>query len=79
MDINAALKMENLMSLLFVLGLWAFLGGSVYRAHKRARSASDNSATGGVKVQPGRRRERVDIPETVPSEWVDAYRTEHGG
>ena len=67
------------MSLLFALGLWAFLGGSVYRAHKRTRSVPDSPATGAGKVQLGRRRERVDIPEMVPSEWVDAYRTEHGG
>lgn len=67
------------MSLLFVLGLWAFLGGSIYRAHKRAKSVSENPATGGVNVRPGSRRERLDIPETVPSEWVEAYRAEHGG
>ncbi len=67
------------MSLLFILGLWAFLGNSVYRAHKRATSVSENLATGPVKGRPGGRSERVDIPETVPPEWVEAYRAEHGG
>jgi hypothetical protein len=71
--------MEKIMSLLFVLGLWLFLGGSIYRAHKHARSAPEHPTSGETKVVPLRRPVRTKIPDTVPSEWIETYRAEHGG
>lgn len=67
------------MSLLFVFGLWVVLGGSVYRAHKRARSSSEDQSPGDSLGELSHRRVRVDVPDTVPSDWVEAYRTENGG
>ncbi len=67
------------MSLLLVLGLWAFIGGSVYRAHRRPRSAPDDHRPGPGENAFGRRAADAEIPDTVPSEWVEAYRAENGG
>jgi hypothetical protein len=67
------------MSLLFVLGLWLFLGGSIYRARTRSRSAPGDRAPGDGHVALGHRRVHAEIPETVPSEWIEAYRAENGG
>ena len=67
------------MSLLFVLGMWLFLGGSIYRAHKRARLMAENRVPGDTNRPLGHRRVRTEIPDTVPSEWIEAYRAEHGG
>lgn len=70
---------ESLMSLVFVLVLWAVLGGSVLRARRRARSLREHGAPGVADAELGHRPQPVDIPETVPSEWVEDYRSEHGG
>jgi hypothetical protein len=67
------------MSLLFVLGLWLFLGGSIYRARTRARSVPGDRVPGDSQVALGHRRVRAEVPESVPSEWIEAYRAENGG
>jgi hypothetical protein len=67
------------MSLLFVVGLWMFLGGSIYRSHERARQAPEHRAPGHDQVAIDHRPVGTDIPDTVPSEWIEAYRAEHGG
>ncbi len=68
------------MALIVVVGIWMFIGGSVYRAHKRAGLGPGDGATGGSSnVALGHRRVRAEIPDTVPSDWIDTYRAEHGG
>ena len=72
-------ELENFMSLIFVFGLWLFLGGSIYRAHKRSRSVPEIRALGDNNIALGHRRVRTEIPDTVPSEWIEDFRAEHGG
>jgi hypothetical protein len=61
------------MSLLLVLGLWAVLGRSIYRSRKRSRSMEEHVAGhGGGALDP--RSIRADVPDTVPSEWVEEHR-----
>ena len=66
------------MSLILVLGLWMFFGASIYRAHRRARSVPEDRAAGLDDVVLGHRHVRTEIPDTVPSDWIEAYRAEHG-
>ena len=66
------------MSLLFIVGLWLFLGGAVYRAHKRQSTPGDR-VPGCRDVGLGHRRVHAEIPNTVPSDWVESYRSENGG
>jgi hypothetical protein len=67
------------MALVFVLGLWMCIGGSVYRAHKRARPGTENPAPAHGNVALGHRRVRAEIPDTVPLQWIEDYQAEHGG
>jgi hypothetical protein len=67
------------LSLLLVLGLWAFIGGSVYRARRRAQSAPEHQHPDHGDDGFGRLGAGVKIPDTVPPEWVEAYRSENGG
>jgi hypothetical protein len=67
------------MSFLCIVALWAFLGGSLYRSHRRGRQIPDDRTTGDSGVELGHRHVRADIPDTVPSDWVESYRTENGG
>lgn len=66
------------MALILVFGLWLFFGGCVYRAHKRTRSLPGDRAPGEPNVVVGPRRFGSRIPDTVPSDWIEAYRAEHG-
>ena len=54
-----------LMSLLFILGVWAYLGWVIQKAHKRAAAAL--------------RTDALEIPDTVPSDWTNAFRAEIDG
>ncbi len=66
------------MSLLFVLGLWLVVGGFVHRAQKRVRAALADSAPGDGHDALETSPVGADIPDTVPPDWVEAYRAEHG-
>jgi hypothetical protein len=68
-----------MLSVLFIFGLWVVLGGSVYRAHKRARTVPEDQVPGGSDVEFGYQHVDVEIPDTVPSDWVEAYGAENGG
>jgi hypothetical protein len=67
------------MSLIVIFGLWLFLGGTIYRARKRARSVSESRAPGETNIGFGHRSVHAQVPDTVPSDWIEAYRAEHGG
>ena len=67
------------MSLIFVLGLWLFLGTAAYRAHRQAHRASGGGAVGGSDLGGARCPVDAEIPDTVPPEWIEQYRSEHGG
>ncbi len=67
------------MSLLVILGMWAFLGGSVYRARRRARSGPEGGVPGTGDHEFRRRQGGAEIPDTVPLDWVEAYRADNGG
>jgi hypothetical protein len=67
------------MALFVILGLWLILGRSIYRAQGRARSITAHPTPGEADGARGHRHLRADIPDTVPSEWIEAYRAEHGG
>jgi len=67
------------MSLLFILGLWLVVGGSVYRSHKLARAMSENRVPDDDAGELASRRVRAGIPDTVPSDWIEAYRSDDGG
>jgi hypothetical protein len=72
------------MALLLTLALWTYLGFVVYRTHRRVRPVpgagapvdGEPDAGGPVPVQwPG----PPVIPDTVPADWVETYRSENGG
>jgi len=67
------------MSLIFVFGVWLLLGGFVYRAHKQSGSTAEPRHADQVNVPVGLDEIPAEIPDTVPSEWVETYRAEHGG
>jgi len=61
------------MAILGFLAMWAFY---IWLAQKCLRRS-----VAGVKAGDGsarQRRPRVRIPDTVPSEWIEAYRAENG-
>jgi hypothetical protein len=39
----------------------------------------EDRVTIGSTVELNSRHVRAEIPDTVPSEWIEAYRTENGG
>jgi hypothetical protein len=66
------------MSLILVFSLWLFLGGSIFRARKRMRSMPENRLPSDSNVELAHWRVRAEIPDTVPPDWIEAYRAEHG-
>jgi hypothetical protein len=66
------------MSLLLVFSVWLFLGGSIYRARKRALSMPENRPPKDSHIELAHRGVRAEIPDTVPSDWIEAYRAERG-
>ena len=55
------------MAILCLLGVWALY---IWLVQKCVRSA------GGIKAGD-RNAQRVQVPDTVPSEWIEAYRSEN--
>lgn len=66
------------MALILIFGLWLCFGGCLYRAHERTRSLAGGRDQGRPNVVVGPRRFGSQIPDTVPSDWIEAYRAEHG-
>jgi hypothetical protein len=68
------------MALLLVFIIWGSLIGFVYRAHRSGGEfVADDRAPGAGSTVLGSRRLRADIPDTVPADWVETYRSENGG
>jgi hypothetical protein len=68
------------MALLLVMVIWGSLVAFVYRAHQRGGgSEAEGRAPGASRTAIGGRRVRADVPDTVPTDWVEAYRSENGG
>jgi hypothetical protein len=55
------------MAMLFLLGVWAFY-------FLLARKCLRTSATG---IKAGQHHPRVEIPDTVPSKWIEACGAEN--
>jgi hypothetical protein len=66
------------MSLILACGVWLFLIGFVYRAHRRSGSVGERRKSGDSDVAVGFGSTH-EVPDTVPSDWVETYRSEHGG
>jgi hypothetical protein len=67
------------MSLVVVLAIWIVLGGALYRSHRRAASTPEQRPPDARAVRAELRKVRVEVPDTVPSDWVEAYRSENDG
>ncbi|MGA2838370.1 MAG: hypothetical protein ABSF84_17420 [Acidimicrobiales bacterium] len=67
------------MGILFLLGMMVFSAGVLLLFQSAVRWSFH--ASRGERGEAGR-SERIDVwavPDTVPPEWIDAYRTEQGG
>jgi hypothetical protein len=63
------------MAILGFLAIWAFYFWLVHKLLRR--SVAGIKAGGRNDIEARLRRSRVQIPDTVPSEWIDAYRAEN--
>ncbi len=66
------------MAVLFVLGMGAFLIGLCGLAIKSVLRTVGPRPEGSKPTESGAIRPLALIPDTVPLEWVKAYRTENG-
>ncbi len=67
------------MAVMFAFGVWHLLGVFVHRAHKQSGSEAERRRSGDEKVAAGVGSTDTEIPNTVPTDWVETYRAEHGG
>jgi hypothetical protein len=64
---------------LFVFGMAVFLGGLCWLAARVVLWAAETKAEYSEFIGPLPAGVLVEIPDTVPSEWVEAYRAERDG
>jgi hypothetical protein len=64
---------------LFVFGMAVFLGGLCWLAARVVLWAAETKAEHSGDVGPLPAGVLVEIPDTVPSEWVEAYQAERDG
>ena len=57
------------MAILFFLGLWTFVAWLVQKLVRRS--------FGGIGAEDSNAWRRVEIPDTVPGEWIEAYGAEN--
>ena len=62
------------MVILWFLGVWVFY---IWLAQKCIRSAAGNKAKDCKVIESWESLPRVEIPDTVPSEWIEAYKAEN--
>lgn len=62
------------MAILCLLAIWTFY---FCLARKCLRRSVAGIKAGDGNVEARLRRPRVQIPDTVPSEWIEAYRAEN--
>jgi hypothetical protein len=67
------------MALILAIGVWLLLGRFVYRAHKSDRSMRERGNPDYDTVAVSGVRARDEVPDAVPSAWIEAYRAQHGG
>ncbi len=63
------------MAILFFLGMWAIY---FWLARICIRKSVAVKATGRRTTEAPARSPGMDVPDTVPAEWVEAYRAENG-
>lgn len=63
------------MAILGFLALWTFYCWLVHKCIRR--SVAGIKAGDRNDIEARLRRSRVQIPDAVPSEWIDAYRAEN--
>ena len=63
-----------MLAILCLLAIWTFY---FWVVQKYLRRSVAGIKTGDLTVEPRLRRPRVQIPDTVPSEWIEAYGAEN--
>jgi hypothetical protein len=67
------------MALIFPVGVWLLLGWFVGRARKQSGTVADVRTSVSTDVAVGLESVPTEIPDTVLSDWLQAYRAEHRG